>query len=303
MQLIKDNYLRGSGHGHTWHVDIDPPKTKVKTYFEQTVETVEDMYENKTGQLYLLYSGGLDSQYVFNVYHMLGLKFKPVIIRLQGRYSEQDYNIHETKYAFDHCRSVGIKPIEYCLDLDKFIESGEAFDLAKSYNCGAWSLTSTMKVASWCDGFVTMGNDPPYLKYLQDKDEWVLEELEYIHSILKYFTINKLEGCPFLLSYTPEMMLSFLLDPRIQDLANKKYPGKLGTNSSKSYVFNNGSGFNMEAYDFNNGRKKSTGYEFILESPLVKNQNVIEHRKWEESYRGIYYENYHEVVKRLSVNQ
>jgi len=303
MQLIRDNYLRGSGHGDTWHVDVDPPKRKVKSYFEETVETAKYMYDNKTGELYLLYSGGLDSQYVFNVYHRLGFKFKPVIIRLQGRYSDQDYNIHETQYAFDHCRSVGIKPIEYCFDLDKFVESGEAFDLAKSYNCGAWSLTSTMKVASWCDGFVTMGNDPPYLKYLQDKDEWVLEELECIHSILKYFTINKLEGCPFLLSYTPEMMLSFLLDPRIQDLANKKYPGKLGTNSSKSYVFNNGSGFNMEAYDFNKGRKKATGYESIVQLPLAKSDVVMEHSKWEKSYRGVYYENYHEVVKRLSVNQ
>ena len=303
MQLLKYNYLRGSGHGDTWHVEIDPPKRKVKSYFEETVETAKYMYENKSGELYLLYSGGLDSQYVFNVYHRLGFKFKPVIIRLQGRYSDQDYNIHETQYAFDHCRSLGIKPIEYCLDVDKFIESGEAFDLAKTFYCGSWWLVSTMKVASWCDGFVTMGNDPPYLKYLQDKDEWVLEELEYIHSILKYFTINKLEGCPFLLSYTPEMMLSFLLDPRIQDLANKKYPGKLGTNSSKSYVFNNGSNFNMEGYDFTKGRKKAAGMEFLIQTPLADCEALIKHKDWEKQYRGVYYENYHSVIKKLSVNQ
>lgn len=303
MQLIKDNYLRSTGHGDTWHVEIDPPKRKVKSYFEETVEALQYMYENKTGELYLLYSGGLDSQYVFNVYHRLGFKFKPVIIRLQGRYSDQDYNIHETQYAFDHCRSLGITPIEYCLDTDKFIESGEAFDLAKTFYCGSWWLPSTMKVASWCDGFVTMGHGPPHLRYFKDKDEWQFEELEYDHSVLKYFRINKLEGCPFSLSYTPEMMLSFLLDPRIQDLANKKYPGKQGTNSSKSYVFNNGSGFNMEGYDFTKGRKKAAGMEFLIQTPLADCEALIKHKDWEKQYRGVYYENYHKVVKRLMVNQ
>jgi hypothetical protein len=99
------------------------------------------------------------------------------------------------------------------------------------------------------------------------------------------------------------MMLSFLLDHRIQDLANKKYPGKLGTNSSKSYVFNNGSDFNMEGYDFIKGRKKAAGMEFLIQTPLADCEALIKHKEWETQYRGIYYENYHKVVKRLMVNQ
>ena len=59
MELTKNNYLFGTGHGDTWHVNIDPPTRKVKTYFEETLDAVEYVYANKTGKFQVLYSGGL----------------------------------------------------------------------------------------------------------------------------------------------------------------------------------------------------------------------------------------------------
>jgi hypothetical protein len=114
-------------------------------------------------------------------------------------------------------------------------------------------------------------------------------------------------------------MLSFLLDPHVVDLANGKYPGKRGTNSTKSYVFNNGSGFNMDHYNFNlaekiihgevNGiempRVKQNGLELIIKIPhfYKKIQEIMGVNTDDALYTGCYRENYHDVVKRLSIHQ
>ena len=320
MELIKDNYLRGSGSGDTWHVDIDPPKRKVKTYFEETLITSEYMYANKTGKLMLMLSGGLDSEYVFRVFRHLKFDFTPVIIRLVGKHYHTDYNIHDTKNAFEICKNHDITPTVITFDFDKFVDSGELFENMHRFHAGGFGVATILKVVELLDGFTVYGNDPPYMRL--NNGVWQLEEEEMIHAILRAYKGLNLNGCPFLLSYTAEMMLSFLLEPRIVNLANGMYPGKTGTNSSKSYVFNNGSGFDLTHYDFalakeirNNGssadlpktaRIKLHGFEVIVSLPWFQNQpeikkNFIKSNK--PLYMGCYKENYHDVVKRLSIHQ
>jgi hypothetical protein len=304
MELIKDNYLRGSGHGDTWHVEIDPPKRKVKSYFEETLITSEYMYANKSGKLFLLYSGGLDSQYVFNVFMHLGFDFTPVIIQLTDKTGTLNYNHHETKYAYEHCRAVGITPKTLMFDYDTFVDSGEILEVANAACCGSFHLPATMKAAQILDGFIIFGNDPPYMKYNQHRDVWQLEETEKIHSILKFFKHYNVAGSPFLLSYTPEMMLSFLLDPTMVSLANRLHPGKLGTNSTKVHVFNNGSNFNMPNYDFvNKTRIKCTGYEFIDMQYKIAHPNLQKFIELENKWNGMWYEDYHSIVPKLSIYQ
>jgi hypothetical protein len=301
MDLTKNNYLYGSGHGDNWVVNIDPPSKKVKTYFEETIDAVEYVYANKTGKFQVLYSGGLDSQYVCEVLLYLKIDFEPVIINLKKSNGDL-LNYHDTKYAYQFCDLKKIKPIVYDLDFEKFVGDGLHLEIAESVTCCAAALPATMYVASQLDGFSLLGNDPPYLRF--QNGEWYLEELEYIHSLLRFYKKYKVNGCPFLLSYTPEMMLAFLLDPRIQDLANGKYPGKLGTNSSKSYVFNNGSNFNMPVYDFTvNERIKLTGYEEIYKSDIMNHPNMKIFKEFKNKWDGAYLENYHHAVRRLSVNQ
>lgn len=304
MELIKDNYLKGSGNGPTWHVDIDPPKRKIKSYFQETCLAAEYMYSNKSGRLYLLFSGGMDSQYVFNVFKRLKFNFTPVIIRLQGKYYDIDYNAHESVYAFEHCKQHNIEPLIMKFDFDRFIDSGELLEICNEVRCGSHHLAACMKISMMLDGFMVQGNDPPYMKYDTKSGKWKLEEMEVIHSILNFHKIKTVPGCPFLLSYTAEMMLAFLTDPYMVNLANGKYPGKLGTNSGKAFVFNRNSDFNMRPYNFvTKSRVKSTGYEIIDSSELMNCPNMIEYQQHRQKWCGVYYEDWHTVVERLSVNQ
>ncbi len=301
MELLKDNYLRGSGSGDTWHVDIDPPKRKVGTYFQETLKVAEFVNDTRQGKIQVLYSGGLDSEYVARILLHLKIEFTPVIIQLKNNVDNTIYNDFDTVHAFKFCEANNLKPLIYDLDFNRFVSSGQWRDIAESIDCCAVAIPATMHVASQLDGFTILGNDPPYLKYVEEDDTWYLQELQYIHSILRYYKKYKLNGCPFFLSYTPEMMLSFLLDPKIVELGTNQLVGKKGSNSTKSFVFNNGSNFNMPVYDFETKKRvKYTGYERIYSSPIMKDYNMRDLLKYRKNWNGEYLEKYSDVVSRLS---
>lgn len=302
IELTKDNYLYEFKQGETWSVNIDPPKNKVRTYYEETISAVEYLYSIKTGRFQVLYSGGLDSQYICEILLRLGMDFEPVLIQLKNP-NGSVYNMHELKYAFDFCESKKLNPTIYDLDYDNFVKTGKINDVAESASCSAIEMPATLYVASQLDGFTLIGNDPPYVRL--EKNGWMFEQLEVIYSLTRFYNNFNLNGCPYLLYYTPEMLLSFLLDPRIQQLCSGMLPGKTGSNSSKSLVFNNKSDFNMPVYDFvKKDRIKYTGYEQILENTeIINHPNFLMFNKYKKKWNSEYLEPYVDVVKRLSINQ
>lgn len=293
MRLLDNNYLRGSGHGSTWHVEIDPPRRPVKSYYEETVIAAEMIWAQKQGALNLLYSGGLDSEYVLSVFLKLGMDIHPVIMNLCS-HSGYIYNTHESKYAFKFCEAKGLNPTVINLNFDEFVESGQLLSIAESVECAAYQLPASMWLASQIDGTVITGNDPPHLKLNTQDGQWYLDEEEIIHTQFKYFKKYDVYGTPFFLSYTPELMLSFLLDPTMADLANHKFYGKLGSNSTKVHVFNNGSGFDLEQ------RVKQHGYEKIAESPIYHHPDIQAVIARKDRWLGTSDHQYHEVVARLT---
>ena len=286
MELLYNNYMRSSGHGLTWTVTIDPPSRPVKTYYEETVIAAEMIWAQKQGTLYLCYSGGLDSEYVLSVLLALKMKVKPVIMRTQ-------YNSHETVYAFKFCKEKNLKPIVIDLDYNKFVESGQVLEIAKSMKSAAWQLSSNMWLASQLDGTVITGNDPPHMKK-KDDGLWYLDEEEIIHSQFRYFKKHGVYGTPFFLSYTPELMLSFLLDPTMKLLANNGIPGKLGTNSTKVHVFNNNGG----AFELIN-RTNYHGYEYVEASPIYHHPDIQTVESFKDKWLGSSDHQYHTVIEKL----
>lgn len=289
MDFLLDNYMRSSGNGDSWHVDISPATRPVDTYFKETIKTLEYVYANKDGKLYVLYSGGMDSEYVCEVLLHLKMDFTPVIVDIK-------YNQHDLDYAFSFCQRKNIKPVVIDIDYDKFVDSGEIIEIANNMRCCSYRMPATMKAMLELDGFILLGNDPPYMR--KNNGLWQLEEEEVIHSIFNFYKHYNIKGCPFVLSYTPEMMLSFLLDPTMKDLASgKKYTGRLGTNSTKVNVFNNNNG----AFYIEN-RTKYTGYERVDESALMDHPNIKLIESTRPKWNGCFKVDYDVIVKQLSKN-
>jgi len=290
MDLIFNNYMKSSGNGDSWHVDISPATRPVCSYFEETLRTLEYVYQNKDGDLYVLYSGGMDSEYVCECLIHLGMKFTPVIVKLIP-----DYNQHDLKYALEFCERKNLKPIIYDVDYDKFVESGKIVEIAENMRSCSFRMPATMLPMTEIDGFFLLGNDPPYMRL--NNGVWQLEEEEVIHSIMNFYRHYDIKGCPFVLSYTPEMMLSFLKDPTMEQLAHHQIPGKTGTNSTKVNVFNNNGG----AFTIPN-RQKYTGYEYVLNSDIFKHPNIQLLESYRTKWNGCYKVDYDIIVPQLSAN-
>ena len=207
------------------------------------------------------------------------------------------YNWHETKYAYKFCEANNITPTIIHLDYDKFVESGDLVRIAESVKCASWQLPANMWLIGQLDGTVIIGNDPPHMKLNQQDNLWYLDEEEIIHSQFNFWRQNGVLGTPFLLSYTPELMLSFLLDPTMEKLANHGFPGKLGTNSTKVHVFNRESGLHLEQ------RVKQHGYEQVEKNPIFQHPDIQTVIGWKDKWKGTSDHQYHDVVAKLSSGQ
>lgn len=276
------NYMRSYGSGDSFRVEIDPT-TNIKDFHQASLGVAEELYL-KHKKIYVMYSGGVDSEYILNVFLSLGIDVTPVIINLKPHYNE-----HDTKYAFDFCESKKLKPLVIDLDFDDFVQSGKIISIAENSQCGAYQLPSTFYAASQLDGAVVMGSHgPPYLT--KHNGEWFVNEYEQLHSVLKHFKFDGLEGCPFFLVHTPEQYYSFLNHPLMLDVASNKYKGRLGSTFIKGEIYNDFSGFGMEK------RPKFTGFENIEKSSISQHENIKWFLNIGKQWCGHYSQKYSDVA-------
>jgi hypothetical protein len=285
IDLIYKNYLRGTGAGPTWAVDIDPVTRPVKSYYEETVIAAEMIWAQKTSPLHLCYSGGLDSEYVLSVFLQLGMTIKPVIMRTQ-------YNHPETKYAFKLCDEKNIKPIIIDLDYDHFIESGKFIEIANETECAAFQYIANMWLTSQIDGAVITGDSNPHL-FLNKDNKWYVDEIEPTYRQHTYFKNHNIEGTPFFINYTAEQFFSFITDPTIKRLANNEIVGKTGSHSSKVHVYNNQDKFVLEQ------RTKLSGYELVESSTIFNHPDIQLVKSWKDARWGSSNFEYHSLVTKL----
>jgi hypothetical protein len=289
MDLLQNNYMRASGSGDTFHVVIDAPVNKTPNYLEECNRVAELVYANKQGKLYMMYSGGVDSEFTLNVFLSLGMDITPVIIKLNPGYNE-----HDVKYAFDFCRSKNLEPVIVDINFNDFVKSGQIREIADRYKIGTYQLSSTFHVLPQIDGTLVMGSHgPPHITKDETTSIWHIDEYEPIWTCLDFFKQNNLYGCPFFLSYTAEQYLAFMQEPIMTELANNQIVGKLGSNSSKWRMFNNLAPFNMEA------RPKFTGYENIEQSPIFQHENLQCFEQYKAQWWGIHHEEFFAMLDRM----
>ena len=292
MEWTKDNYLTVSGSGDNFTANIIPTENKSSNYHTVSLEVAEKTYNNRQGKIHVMYSGGVDSEYVLNLFLSLGIDVTPVIVQLKPF-----YNQHDIKYAFEFCESKKLKPIIIDIDFDDFVKSGMIVDIAQEYQIGAYQFPSTFHALTKLDGTIVMGNHgPPHMSKNQENGQWYVDEIEPYFTVLKFFEKNNLHGTPFLLAHTAEQYLSFLKDPVMLALSKNQFPGKLGNNSVKWIVYNKISNFNQTL------RKKYTGYENVENSEIFHHPNLKIFEEFKNQWWGKYSVPYVDMINHLSNN-
>ena len=284
IALTKNNYIQASGYGVNFKVEIDN-LTVGDNYYKESVLAAEEIYSLKEGELYIMYSGGLDSEYALSLFLELGMNVTPAIIKLS------DYNSHDIKYAFDFCQSKNITPRIIDIDFDEFVNSEKILDIARTARSSVHHRPATAYAASQLDGTVLLGDGEPYIRLDDKTNTWNLEVDEHDYVVHNYLSSLGIPCVPHFNRYRPEMMAAYMLDPRMKELAEHKHPGKLGSNSSKMFIYNRHSPFKLAE------RQKYTGYE-VIEHSKIFNHPVFAQLELEgKGYEGVVAFDYHSFIK------
>jgi len=283
MQISKNNYIHPVGSGDTFTVSVGMLPKKFNNYFVESCRAAEEIYSQKQGRLYLLYSGGIDSEYALSVFLQLKMDVTPVIISL-----DPDYNQFDISYALDFCNKKNITPLVVNLDFDNFVRSGKLLEVSKICRSEVYHRAATAYVAGQLDGTILLGDGEPYIK---KNNLWDIEIYEHDYAVWNYFIAKGIYGTPHFNRYTPEMLLSFFADVRIAGLANDRVPGKLSSNSSKFIVYNRDSNFGLKE------RPKYHGYEKIETSEICQHEAFQELKILGQQWNGVYSANYFNFMK------
>jgi hypothetical protein len=288
MQMLKDDYIYTYGSGPDWQIKIATPQGLIDNYFVESQRAAEMVWAQKQGKVYIMYSGGVDSEYTLKLFHSMGMKVTPVIVRLTP-----NYNDHDTEYAFKFCSSIGLTPLVIDIDFDHFVKSGQILDIAMSAELDIFQYPAILHAISQLNGTVLCSTGEPAVRLDTDTKKWNVIFNQYDYTFFSYFEKHSITGTPFFIAYTPEMLFSFILDPRVDDLVNDRIKGKLGHQSSKFIIYNRHSGFNLEE------RPKYTGYENIEKSKIFDHDNIRAIKEMKNKWGGEIQDEYSTFIGRL----
>jgi hypothetical protein len=185
-------------------------------------------------------SGGLDSEMALQSFLSAGITPNIVVVRFPD-----DKNLHDIGPAMRMLSHMGIPYKVIDFDPDKFVMSGEAFEIGARFQGYSFYQQMLMKIAlDYGAPMITI--DEIELEKLpsinwetgEHVDRWVFLKKEDQDGCWRRF--NDATGIPALnnfYSYSPESILSFLQIPTVDDLVNDRIYGKLGWTSSKMKIY------------------------------------------------------------------
>jgi len=243
-----------------WFVRYGSCERPPLNFHDECLATAK-LIRSKTNQsLHVMFSGGVDSEVALRSFYESEIPVEAAILRYKS-----DLNIHDVSWAIVICDKFNIPYRIYELDLLDFWNHN-ANQFAELTYCPSPQLLPTMWLIDQIPGYPIMGSGECFLvkerpddyvpgvsPYL--KSDWMLWEKEKIAAWYRHFIIRNREGCPGFFQYTPEIMLSFLQDPFVQNLIQDKIVGKLTTESSKFKIY-------QQHFDLIE-RPKYTGFEKV----------------------------------------
>lgn len=222
-------------------------------YYNALKYNAQMVAENFTGPFDILLSGGIDSEIVVRMNHLLGIKQNVFTFRL-----ENDYNIRDVESAKQICDNLGIKLNIVDWNLQNWVENDAYEVYQKTYS----PIIERMVRFDWFkyfDNVIVMGEGEPYWRRdlegdYTKKSTWHLLWTEdyFMSSMYANLTGQTVIGEWY--NYTPEVVKSFHKFPFVKKLLNDEIPGKVSCWSSRTEI-------HKELFPDINHKIKLVGYE------------------------------------------
>jgi hypothetical protein len=232
-----------SGQALSWAQELDQALTKLT-----------DTHGRK---LALFYSGGSDSEVILRTLVKLGVTPEVHIIKFS-----EGLNAHETANADELCRCLGLEPYVWTHDVGSYVKEKRFLHLGLRYTCTQIAYLTVLEYVRRVSLPVIMGGEI-YLQRHQVNDgavhspqEWYYIYREDEDGVTYRYSVDT--GHPVInevMTYTPELLYSWLVHPTIASVANNEHLGKITILSVKRSVYEQELGYKLQA------QSKFHGYE------------------------------------------
>lgn len=243
---------------------FDPP-TEYLSLRDASIKAAKDFgeaYADK--EIMVMYSGGLDSEWVCESFYLAGVPFTPLIVNYDGA------NEHDLYWARRYLEARKITPLEWKFDLKGWYGSAEQFEIAEASQMAELAYTGQFKAILEhhnSNRVFLNGYDEPVIS-ADDSGadrEWLLtyNERHYaIHKLMKHYDIpTQLGGW-----VDANVFSGYVRSPMWQWLvANLEYRQVWNSEIMKIKIY-------QRAFPNLELRPKYTGFESMLETVVPATQ-------------------------------
>jgi hypothetical protein len=228
-------------------------RAKTITNFKQeSINAAKQIYRDSNGkQIYISLSGGVDSEFIVRSFLEAEVPFEAITARFENNANEYDLfyvDKLQSKYGF----KVNILDI----DVEKFLET-KMMDYAVPTKTASPQFALHMYLWDSFDGFIVSGHEPEFIRKGPSK-VFAFEAIEKQDSVHRYYIWRNRDGAPAFYFYTPELVITFILEKEILKLFSlgsvvKHYRGTV--QKTKLYE---------KCFDLEK-RESKTGFEDIMD--------------------------------------
>lgn len=243
-------------------------KNQVTNWRQANKIAAETINASTDKTIYILGSGGMDSEVCQLAFIDAKVKFKVAIMKY-----ENDLNEHDIRYAVKFCKQYDLPYEVFELNVSNFWSSQSLYDLVDPIYCVSAQLGCHLWLANQVKGFPILAQGEPFMKKnisvdyrpgvdVYDQSGWSYIESERLCSLYRHFILNNKEGVPGFFQYLPEQIDSYVFfESMCKDLVENKLLGKINSRSSKNKII-------REHYPEIEPRRKYTGFEFMVDQDL-----------------------------------
>ena len=269
-----------------WTVKYGRCQRRPHQFHRECVETARTIGQQTTQAIWVLFSGGIDSEVTLRSFVAADIPVNVAILRFKN-----NLNQHDISWAIRTCKELSLSYHFFDLDILHFWQY-EARHYADLTYCFSPQLIATMWLMDQVPGYPVMGGGECLLVKkdpLQADSDWVLFEKERIAAWYRFLIKRKRAGCPGFFQFTPEIILSYLLDPMVKELTNNQLSSALSSEAHKLAIYQQH--FPLLP------RPKYTGFETLqAEDALLRNELKAKFPGTDEVFKT----SYSALIKMLS---
>jgi len=285
--LIHNSHLHFDSSDKHWSVKYGRCQRPSESFHHECLSTARLIASQTRKTIWILFSGGIDSEIVAQSFHQAGIPFQIAILRFAD-----GLNLHDIEWAIEACDKNKWPKTFFDLNVEKFWQK-DLLLYALPTRCVSPQLAVTMWLMDQVDGFPVLGSGECLLtRSNKNSYDWALSEKEKVASWYRFLNFRNKSGCAGFFQHTPEIMLSALKDPFLTTWLLDPQNYDLSNSVIKHHFYSNH--FQIAK------REKYTGFEKLAQSDSYYRAIL---KELMPNYDRVYKTEYFELIRKLSFSR